>query len=536
MIKKTRPLSLALSSAAVLTLSACGGGGSGGSTGTPSSRVTLTGTVVVDQAIRNALVCLDLNANNACDAGEPVAEKTGANGAYSLAYDPVQITGAQAAGASLIAMMVPGAATDATTTIDAADPTASNATNPYVLKQTPGKSGQINPLTTLVAAGMAEGMSEEVARANVSLQLAISDTKIDNYQDDPAVNKTQMQDNARVMARIVASALDAGATLSVSDRSALVEAAEGDLAKLSYTDSANYFVRTFDVLGKSEGGPVLIADARSARTNGIVTTDDRLLYTQAYLSSAGWVYCNAAIRITTTGGNPSRSTYCNVQESVGFTSPVDIAGQSMSSVVSGMQSDPDTNPINNGVSTTALLAALGAAVFPDNASIQHRTNQNLNSSIYISDINADGLRDSITSLEQVISDYPSAAVNLSTGRGTLGLGLGSSATRVLRVAFSGTGGSTSGDVQFYECDWNTVQNTISNCTATQTGTYAISTVGGVRVMRYSGSSRMHAEVIGVPGVANGSRVFSARETTSATTSAKRLNPTAWSSMRAMLGL
>lgn len=141
MIKKTRPLSLALSGAAVLTLSACGGGGSGGSTGTPSSRVTLTGTVVVDQAIRNALVCLDLNANNACDAGEPVAEKTGANGAYSLAYDPVQTTGAQAAGASLIAMMVPGAATDATTTIDAADPTASNATNPYVLKQTPGKSG-----------------------------------------------------------------------------------------------------------------------------------------------------------------------------------------------------------------------------------------------------------------------------------------------------------------------------------------------------------------------------------------------------------
>ena len=37
-----------------------------------------------DQAIRNAIVCLDLNANSACDADEPASARTNADGAYSV--------------------------------------------------------------------------------------------------------------------------------------------------------------------------------------------------------------------------------------------------------------------------------------------------------------------------------------------------------------------------------------------------------------------------------------------------------------------
>lgn len=531
-------LVLMIIGAAALALSACGGGGGGGggSTGSSSSNQILAGTVVVDQAIRNALVCMDLNASNTCDAGEPAAARTGADGAYSLAYDSAQINGAQFAGVSLIAMMVPGDVTDPTTTIDAVDPTVSSTTRPYVLKQVPGKSGQINPLTTLVAAGIAQGMTESEARANVTLQLAVADSKIDNYQDDPDVSKAQAQDNARMMAKVVASALEAGAALSVADQTKAVDAAQGELARLDYVDSANYFFRVFEVLAKPGSGPMLLADTRGARTNGIVTTEDRLLYSQAYLSSTGWIYCNAAIRIVSTGGNPSRSIYCNVQDIIGFTMPNDIAGRSMSSVITEMQSDSDTNFINSGISTTALLTTLGAAVFPDGSTIEQRFMQYLTPSIYINDINRDGLPQSLTSLEQVISSYPSTAVNLSTGRGTLGIGFGSSESRVLRVAFSGIGGPTSGEVQFYECDWNVAQNTISNCTATVTGTYTISTIGGARVMRYSEGTRMHAEVKNVPGVATGERVFVARESSSATSATKRLNSIAWSSMRAILGL
>ena len=74
---------LAASSAFLLALAGCGGGGSSGDAPAPPpapTPITLTGTVAVDQAIQNAVVCMDLNANNLCDTGEPASAKTGANG------------------------------------------------------------------------------------------------------------------------------------------------------------------------------------------------------------------------------------------------------------------------------------------------------------------------------------------------------------------------------------------------------------------------------------------------------------------------
>src|SRR5690606_13497413 len=101
------------SSAALLTLAGCGGSDGDDDPVVPlpaPTPVTLSGTVVVDRVIQNAMVCLDLNANAACDATEPTSAKTTADGAYSLTYDPETVTAAQAAAASLIAPMVPGAA------------------------------------------------------------------------------------------------------------------------------------------------------------------------------------------------------------------------------------------------------------------------------------------------------------------------------------------------------------------------------------------------------------------------------------------
>ena len=37
---------------------------------------------------------------------------------------------------------------------------AAGASSPYVLRQVPGKGGQINPLTTLVAAGVVKGFAD----------------------------------------------------------------------------------------------------------------------------------------------------------------------------------------------------------------------------------------------------------------------------------------------------------------------------------------------------------------------------------------
>lgn len=550
MLLKMKPLSFALSGSALLVLSACGGGTT--STEAPATPTTFTGTVTVDQAIKNAVVCMDLNANNACDADEPVSARTGADGAYILTYDPAKVTAAQAAGASLIAPMVPGTITDAATTLDAADPATSSTDKAYVLKQVPGKGGQINPLTSLVAVGMAQGMAENVARANVATQMGIAESKIDNYQDDPSFNADQVQDNARMMAKITAAALEAGASLEVGDQAAAVSPAAGSLATLHYTDAANFYVRTLDMLGKSAGtGPVQIVDMRSGQTNSTATAE-RTLYTQGYLSSAGWVYCNAAAAVVGTLGNPSRSTYCNTQQSAGFTVSSDVAGQTMASMVTSMQADPSTNVINNTLPTASLLAALGSASFPANAFIDQRTKLNLAQAIYINSIGDDALAATTTSLEQLIASYPSAAVKLVKGRGTLGLGRADSQTSALRVSFSGATSPIAGVAQFYRCDYDASQDSIANCVATQTGTYAISTVNGVRVLRYSGNAptimdhtRLHAEIAqGVSGLTDGplsgSRVFVARENKATVafnqSMSKRLNSTAWAVLKSKLGI
>ena len=52
---------------------------------------------MVNQAIRNAVVCLDLNANSVCDADEPTSVKTGPDGAYSVTFDSATISAAKVA-------------------------------------------------------------------------------------------------------------------------------------------------------------------------------------------------------------------------------------------------------------------------------------------------------------------------------------------------------------------------------------------------------------------------------------------------------
>ena len=127
------------------------------------------------------------------------------------------------------------------------------------------------------------------------------------------------------------------------------------------------------------------------------------------------------------------------------------------------------------------------------------------------------------------------------------MGLGSAEDKVLRVAFAATTSPTSGTVQFYECDFNAAQNTIANCIATQAGNYTITTLDGVRVLRYAGNPetvmnhhRLHAEVASVTGLpTSGPRVFVVRENNPAVpnpTQTKRLNAAAWAAMRAVLGI
>ncbi|MDP3812961.1 MAG: hypothetical protein Q8Q78_18315 [Hydrogenophaga sp.] len=535
----------ALASAAMLALVACGGGGDDAPT-------SLTGMVAVDGPVRNAVVCLDLNANSACDAGEPASAPTGTNGAYSV--DPSTVTAQQLASSSLIAPMVPGGLADPNTTIDMSDGEAT-AETPYVLRQVPGKAGQINPLTTLVAAGVSNGMTEAVARTNAAEQLGIAEAKIDNYQDDPAFNDAEVVDNARLMASAVATTLEDGVPLVVGDQAAAIEAAQNDLRLLRYTDSSNFSYQDFMLPAKAAGVSGLsLVDGRVGQVGG-VATDASVLYNQAYLTSNGWLRCDSSVLVTATQGVPNRSTFCNAQTAVNYRKSVSVADRPMAAVVTELQSDSENFINTGGLSTTGLLAALGVAQFPAGSTLRSGLMLTLTQPIFINSINTDGRPQAeATSLAQLITAKPAAGVNLATGAGSLNLGLSSTSTitqqKNLRVAFTGTVSATEGTVQYYDCVLDAGGTVVSSCAATDTGTYTIEPLNEALVMKFAGFTptvmdhvRHYVEVKAdnqANGVIGGDWVFAARQrkpdVDSNLSSSKRLNGAAWTAMKVELGL
>lgn len=547
-------LSRALMLSGAVLLAACGGGGDSGNSDAPAPTpapapapqpVTWSGQVVLDGPIRNTVVCLDLNGNSLCDTGEPASAKTGADGTYSLSFTPDGAT----ATASLIAAQVPGSVTDAATTIDAANPAQANTTQRYVLRQVPGKDGQINPLTTLVASGMAAGMSEAKARENAAIQLGITAGNIDDYQGEPASSDQTPRDNARWAAKLVAATLEHGDPLDLRDQSAPLSEAAGDLASLTYTDDANWFYRQLVQIATT-ASPGRVRDVRAGETAGSATPNAQL-YANAYLTPTGWIRCDASVPIAVTVGNPSRSVYCGTLAQGGFVKTTSIAGQSMQSVIQNLQSDTSSNVINNGVPTANLLSKLATATFPSGSSIRRRTNFGVTQPIYVNNLNTDGRPQSeATTLEQLIAAKPDSAVTLSNGGGTLNLGGGDTSAKNVRVAFTGTTSATTGTVRYFDCDLN-ASLAIVGCTRTTSGTYRIETVSGVRVLRFENQPdvpsrnhlRVYAEVKAaqsVPGLVTGDWIYMARENKAplphAFSTANRLSATAWQAMRTQLGI
>lgn len=550
MSHRMRPVAVATSVLVVSMLAACGGSGDTNEAPTTPQTQLLAGMVMGNGPIKNAVVCLDLNGNAACDADEPSSAKTGIDGAYSITVDSEKFTPGQVAASSLIAPQMPGTADDGKTTVDMAGGTF--PTSAYVLKQVPGKAGQINPLTTLVAAGVVNGMTEAVVRDNVVIQLGLaSAAKIDDYQADAASNAASLPESARTAAQMVISALQDGAVLSVADQNAAVSAEQSSLRSLSYTDASNYNYSDFVVNAKAAGTPGRsLLDNRVSKVNGTASaaTD---VYRQAFLSNQGWVKCDVSVLLSSTSGSPNRTVFCGARVSYGYSVNTAVTGQSMADVVTQQQSATSGNIINASVSTTNLLSALGSAKFPDGSNLAVQKSLNVNQPLYINNVNTDVASASATTLEQFIAARPVANVKLPSGSGTLSLGLGAGNYKALRAAFTAATDAASGTVQYYECDLDSTQTTLSNCAATNTGTYTIQTVNGVRAIRFAGHAetvmthtRLVAEVKAsqqVTAFSAGDKVYTVREdkpglTTANAVTSNRLNGTAWTAMKTQLGL
>ena len=550
-ISTSRPLRIragTTAAAAALALTACGGGG-GDDPATPvtpaPATVTLSGEVAVNGTLKNVVVCLDRNANAMCDVGEPASAPTAADGKYTLTYDPAVVT--DAATARLIAPVRAGDPSVASTAIDSTHPSVAVAASDYVLSRPAGSGGAINPLTTLVQAGVAAGMTEAVARENVALQLAIAAAKVDAYQDDPATTNDQLPDTARTAALVVETMLENKVPLVVGDQKAALTASS-TLANLSYGGASDFYLQTLDRSAKAAGTAGLeTTDARSGKVAGVARPEGgsaNALYRTAYLGASGWNYCSRNVAIQGTTGNPSRSVSCGVRTTVGFTTGTSVAGQAMTDLVTRWQTLA-SNTINVGVSTAGLVGALGNAKFPAGAEEQVRTNLVLSSDITIDNTWTRGLPQDRNTLEAVVARYPASAVALPGPGGSLSMGITTGVLRNLRVAFGAATSATAGAAQFYECDLNADQSVASNCAATATGTYAMETVNGQRILRFSGQPAtpavtydvVYAQVDWGGGNQWVYRAHAIKPGLQARTStASRLNATAWGAMKAQLGL
>ncbi|OJU91618.1 MAG: hypothetical protein BGO13_12545 [Burkholderiales bacterium 66-5] len=549
----------ALLAATAIGLTGCFGGGSDdGPAPAPSpapapapapGSVTLSGQVTRNAALQNVVVCLDTNANNQCDTGEPASAPTGADGMYSLSA-----TEAQAAASRLIAIVRAGDASAATTAIDAANPGQAITTVDYVLTRPAGSTGGINPLTTLVQAGVAAGMTEAAARGNVAIQLGIAQAKIDGYQDDPAYGTT-VQDSARAMAAMTARAIQAGATLEVGDQQAAVAMSRAG-NQLSFTDTSNYFVQSLEFNAKAAGADLqTYSDQRKGAIGGVPRSDggtNNALYNTAMLSATGWQYCNRSAPASVTQGNPSRAVYCGARPSVSFSEERAVAGEAMAALVTRWQTAPG-NTINPGASTASLNTALGAASFPAGSMESLSTSLVLMPPMTIDNLRSRAIAQArAASLGALPAGFKTADVDLSNpGPTTLSLALGSAAHKAMRVAFGPATDAKSGAVQYYECDLDNTDNNFAvppNCKTTTTGTYRIETVNGAPIMRFAGhpavvDSVNYAEVVYTEidwGAPTGVFVYQARQPRMDlnfnATQTRRLNQTALDAMLARLGL
>lgn len=526
----------------IASLYACGGSGSddtgGGVVAQPA--ITLSGAVLIDQAVRNTAVCADLNANAVCDTGEPGAALTGADGRYSITYQPADAAATAAFNqAPVIARVTPDS-------VDAADPGSKATAKAFQLSAPAGKAGQVNPLTTLVQTGIAGGMTREAAEAAVARQLGIPAANIYDYQGDAASSSAVLPDNARTAAKVTAYALELGAPLQVVAPGAAAVATH-QLGFLNYGGADNYGVRErkSDGLLQADGYAHLI-ETRAGKTGGLATAPEAL-FPSVTLTSSGWTRCDTAVPRLTTLGNPARTLVCNQSTAfLGFTLRTqDVGGKSMAEAVTALRAgdaELETQAIRHDRSIEMEPAVLGTATFPAGAQARTVVSVQLNRSpLFINNTAAD--RFGFPTLDIMIANRPTSAVNLSTPATVRATTIGAAglidASHVLRVAFV-----NATTAQFYRCESTAPAYTdLGTCVAHSQSAFSISTLNGARVLSFTdfpgkafaqGVTRGYTEYDG--------NVFVFREPAAMADEAQavsysvRLNGAAWNAMKVVLGI
>ena len=352
---KLSPLCLALLGSAcgglALSLAACGGGGSS----SPSAN-SVSG-VVLDGPIQGATVCLDLNANQQCDSGEPASTPTDAQGRYTIAGLTAD---QQNSGKEWIAV-VPVGATDAGTPF----------TQPFVLRTAANQPGVISPFTHMVQVAMDQGAGDQAAaQAAVAAQLGLSDAAslYANYSSgSPSADSGVLA----ALAPTIVGMLQGGTQPTVVASGGSTPAAgQYSVASLTYTDAMNYVLR-IHYRGAGNASSHAFYDVRGGMSAGVAMTASALYGTARRLTRTGWISNGPSVSNQTNDGSPAISDTAGYRSAT-ITAETDLSGRPLSDAVD-LANDLGTNTQQSlqGVTASALTGNLptGATVRRDQITV-----------------------------------------------------------------------------------------------------------------------------------------------------------------------
>ncbi len=615
-----------LSVAAVLTafiMSACGSGSGGGNVTPPVAApppVTLSG-VVADGLIQGARVCYDLNDNGRCDGGEPVSSDTGANGAYTLS-----VPAAEAGKHAVIAIVPVGAVDADTgivtlpytlkappntntmapifvspiTTIVQEVMVASGTTDPAaaidLVKQQLGMS--ISPLDNFIEM---RATNPDAARAGTIAQVITAiKQEVGNTADTAGVSETQTRallsvvvlNNLSQLANAVSSqtssatvtAANLVATQGINSSTVVVQAQIATTIVSATTDTVTVttptpFVtlRDFKYTSPTNWNYRVFTGDDASRADGFKRANDVRVNSSPYPyvrnlsyyneATSSWYACpsdgfEAIVYKDATATLPGESSYCNTYRDSGRRSTEDLAGQTISAVVTRIRASG-----LDGYSTWAGAPALMTdqnAVFPSGSQLRYQVNTRLATPITQELANKVRVFKNTTAtsfekwpfaatLDEMIQFNSGNFVNAFAagtnggGASTDGLGQYSDASYVAagmqalknyRAAFERIN-ETSGNVRIYPCRRSTTNST--NCfvdsqtlTNTFNTTYTIETLGDARVLKFA---NMPSELLALRKtnrvyVERGGAVFYGFKDILSTDTTVRMNSTAWTALRA----
>ncbi|MGB7181156.1 MAG: hypothetical protein WBD51_04415 [Burkholderiaceae bacterium] len=437
---------------------ACGG------SGTPLDG-PLTG-VVIDVPIQGATVCLDLNRNVLCDADEPSSSATSADGRFQI--DGLT-TEQRDADAPLLAI-VPATAIDADNPgVPIGIPYWMSAPGPQAA---PGSQIVISPLSTMVQAGVRDGLSIQDASVSVGAQAGVDPARIlANYALTPADTVSQLL--ARFASGTIVPVLQSGQPIVVEPPQ--MNLGPGyTVTRFRFSDNANYTIGVISTDGVFSDGINQYQPAFYDVRNGVAQSTAGFYSGDVFLADDNtWTSCDASQAGTVSGGNPRRLRICG-SSFIQYSRVQDLSGTNMEDAVL------DLIQTNGTEAWDFNTAPLSSALFPPGSQRLVRDSQRLVDNGRYNPVN--GAVPGVASLAALVAAYqiPVATV---VGSNLLSLGSefdaqGNRTTR-LRVAFGPSGNS----VRYYACN-----EALSSCLEDGAGNYLTGFLGGAPVMVFTGVS------------------------------------------------